>query len=64
MRTKTEGNVILTSFDSVVVFASYFFISRFGLFAFDFLNNVFFPGFCNVYLHFKKPVFFCKALQT
>ena len=42
MRTKTEGNVILTSFDSVVVFASYFFISRFGLFVFDFLNNVLF----------------------
>ena len=45
MRTKTEGNVILTSFDSVVVFASYFFISRFGLFAFDFLNNVLFSRF-------------------
>ena len=45
MRTKTEGNVILTSFGSGFLFASYFFISRLGLFVFDFLNNVLFSRF-------------------
>ena len=41
MRTNTKGNVILTSFDSGFVFASFFSVSLFGQFAFGFIHDVF-----------------------
>ena len=41
MGTRTKGNVILTSFGIDVFMASFFSVSLFGLFAFNFFNNVF-----------------------